>query len=108
MCYKNKNLIAHLYYMDKKIENSLQQLKLDLQDLRNRLRELVEQEMKEGINKDALYNNKEIKLLLGVNEKVIKRYRDNGLISFHRINDKYWYLGKDIMEFLKRIRYEAF
>lgn len=94
--------------MDKKIDKNLQQLKLELQDLMNNLKELVEQKMKLGINKDALYNNKEIKLLLGVNEKVIKRYRDNGFISFHRINDKYWYLGKDIMEFLKRIRYEAF
>lgn len=94
--------------MDKKIDKNLQQLKLELQDLMNNLKEVVEQKMKLGINKDALYNNKEIKLLLGVNEKVIKRYRDNGFISFHRINDKYWYLGKDIMEFLKRIRYEAF
>lgn len=90
-------------------ENNLQQFLVELKDILTELKLLMDPyKSKSIIITDYLYNNKEIKQLLGVDEKVIKGYRDNGFISFHRINDKYWYLGKDIMEFLKRIRYEAF
>lgn len=58
--------------------------------------------------KDAIYNNKELCSILSVDGRLIKKYRDNGLLSFHRVGDKYWYRGSDIIEFLHRNRYEMF
>ena len=53
-----------------------------------------------SIRKDAVYTNKEIRQILGVEERLIKKYRDDGLLTFHRIGDKYWYQGEDILKFL--------
>lgn len=47
-------------------------------------------------------------MLLGVDERLVKKYRDNGLLSYIRESDKYWYLGSDVIIFLNRSRYEAF
>lgn len=61
-------------------------------------------DLKEGIMKckinlspNAIYNNKEVRLILNVDERLIKKYRDNGYLTFHRLGDKYWYRGKDII-----------
>lgn len=60
------------------------------------------------IIKDALYTNKDIRQILGVDERLVKKYRDEGLLTFHRVGDKYWYKGGDILNFLDRCRYESF
>lgn len=60
------------------------------------------------IREDALYTNKEIRQVLGVEERLVKRYRDDGLLAFHRVGDKYWYKGIDILQFLDKCRFEAF
>ena len=72
-------------------------------------------DLKEGIKRckinlspNAIYSNKEIRLILNVDERLIKKYRDNGYLSYHRLGDKYWYKGKDVMAFLDITRYEAF
>ena len=57
---------------------------------------------------DVLYNNKELRILLGVDEKLIRKYRDFGYLSYHRIDDKFWYKGTDILDFLERNSYPAF
>lgn len=57
---------------------------------------------------DAIYTNKELREILGVDDRLIKKYRNEGYISYHRINDKYWYSGKDITEFLSRLRVDSF
>lgn len=76
-------------------------------------REIID--LKDGIKRckisltpNAIYSNKEIRLLLNVDERLIKKYRDEGYLTFHRLGDKYWYQGKDIMKFLEKTRYEAF
>ena len=58
-----------------------------------------------SIRKDAVYTNKEIRQILGVEERLIKKYRDDGLLTFHRVGDKYWYKGVDILKFLDKCRY---
>lgn len=78
-------------------------LRKDIDDLSTGIRK-----NKIEVNPNAVYNNKEIREILGVDERLIKKYRDNGYLSFHRQDDKYWYLGKDINDFLKHHRYEAF
>lgn len=60
------------------------------------------------INKESLYSNKDIRRILGVDERLVKRYRDEGFLTYHRIGDKYWYKGDDIIMFLDGCKYEAF
>ena len=63
---------------------------------------------KKPIREDALYTNKEIRNILGVEERLVKKYRDDGLLTFHRVGDKYWYKGVDILKFLDKCKYESF
>jgi len=37
------------------------------------------------------YNNKEVQQLLGINDKLIRKYRDLGLIGYTKVGDKFWY-----------------
>ena len=60
------------------------------------------------IREDALYTNQEIRNILGVEERLVKKYRDDGLLTFHRVGDKYWYKGVDILKFLDKCKYESF
>lgn len=64
--------------------------------------------VKYRIMPDVLYNNKEIWAILGVDERLIQKYRDFGHLSYHRIDDKFWYKGTDILDFLERSSYPAF
>lgn len=54
------------------------------------------------------YNNKEVQQLLGVEDKLIRKYRDEGLLGYTKVGDKYWYSSNDIVEFLNKNRHEAF
>ena len=54
-----------------------------------------------------LYTNKSLKELLGVGDKLIKQYRDNGLLSFTQVGDKFWYSQADIDKFLAVSHNEA-
>lgn len=74
----------------------------------NKLCELSQVPNKIPVVKDVIYNNKELCSILSVDDRLIKKYRDNGLLSFHRVGDKYWYRGSDIITFLNRNRYERF
>ena len=92
----NDNLITTLI-------KEIKSLRAELNDLRSGL-----ETTKIQLNPKALYNNKEIRLLLGVDERLVKKYRDNGLLSYIRESDKYWYLGSDVIAFLNGSWYEAF
>lgn len=56
----------------------------------------------------TLYTNHEICDVLGINEKLLRKYRYNGLLSYSRCGDKYWYTQTDINEFMERNKREAF
>lgn len=60
------------------------------------------------LNPNCIYNNKEVRHILNVDERLIRKYRDYGYLSYHRQDDKYWYTGTDIIDFLKRTHYPAF
>lgn len=83
--------------------NEIQGLRTELSDLRQGL-----EKAKIQLNPNALYNNKEVRLILGVDERLIRKYRDFGYLTYHRQDDKFWYTGADILDFLNRTRYEAF
>lgn len=53
-----------------------------------------------NVQPKQLYTNKSLKELLGVGDKLIKQYRDNGLLSFTQVGDKFWYSQEDVHKFL--------
>ena len=59
------------------------------------------------VSPKQLYTNKSLKELLGVGDKLIKQYRDNGLLSFTQVGDKFWYSQTDIDQFLAVSHNEA-
>ena len=81
----------------------IQGLRKELTDLRNGL-----ESSKVALQRDKLCNNKEIRFLLGVEERLIKKYRNEGQLTFYRRGDKYWYMGKDILQFLENNKNESF
>lgn len=56
----------------------------------------------------TLYTNHEICDILGINEKLLRKYRYNGLLSYSKYDDKYWYTQTDIDEFMTRNKRDAF
>ena len=54
------------------------------------------------------YSNKELRELLNVEEKLIRKYREQGLLSYSKVGDKYWYSQHDVIEFLNKNRFDAF
>lgn len=81
----------------------IQGLRKELTYLRNGL-----ESSKVSLERNKLYNNKEIRLLLGVEERLIKKYRDEGHLPFSRKGDKYWYTGHDVISFLNKNHYDAY
>ena len=55
-----------------------------------------------------IYTNHEICDVLGINEKLLRKYRYNGLLSYSKCGDKYWYTQTDIDEFMAKNKREAF
>lgn len=58
--------------------------------------------------KFAIYSNKQIIALLHINDKLIRKYREQGLIGYIKVGDKYWYSNDDVEEFLKSNHHQAF
>ena len=56
----------------------------------------------------TIYTNKTIKELLGIEDKLLRKYRDNGLLSYTQVGDKYWYTQADVDKFLSSNYYEAY
>lgn len=55
-----------------------------------------------------IYTNKSIKELLGIQDKLLKKYRDDGLLPYRQIGDKYWYTREDIEVLLSNSYNEAY
>jgi hypothetical protein len=51
-----------------------------------------------------VYTNKEVRELLHVNDKLIRKYRDDGLLEYSCKDGKYWYNKKNVENFLKKCR----
>lgn len=54
------------------------------------------------------YTNKELRELLGVEERLIRKYREQGLLAYSKVGDKYWYSRQDVIAFLEMTRHPAF
>ena len=46
--------------------------------------------------------------MLGIDDKYIRKYRDEGLLGYTKVKGKYLYSQKDITDFLEKIMYKSF
>lgn len=53
------------------------------------------------------YNNKEVQQLLNVDDKLIRKYRDEGLLGHTKVEGKYWYNQKDVADFLEKNKHKS-
>lgn len=83
----------------------LNQLILSIEVLNEQVRELSN---KSKITEKKIYTNSEIRELLGVQDKLIRKYRDDGKLTYHKEGDKFWYTQEDIDQFLSHNHYEAY
>lgn len=49
-----------------------------------------------------IYSNEDVRELLSVNDKLVRKYRDDGLLSYSRVGNKYFYSSDDIRDFLDK------
>ena len=56
----------------------------------------------EESEKKKIYTNRDIRELLSVNDKLIRKYRNDGLLPYSLVGNKYTYSADDIQTFLKR------
>lgn len=54
------------------------------------------------------YSNKELQKFLGVEDKLVRKYRDEGLLGYTKVKGKYLYSQKDITDFLEKNKYKSF
>ena len=54
------------------------------------------------IDEKIVYNNDEIKKMLGIGDERLRKFRDEGYLSYVKYpnSDKYWYTKKNILDFL--------
>lgn len=52
------------------------------------------------------YNNKEVQQFLGVEDKLVRKYRDEGLLGYTKAKGKY--SQKDIVDFLEKNKHKSF
>ena len=57
---------------------------------------------------NQVYTNKEVKEILGVQDKLLKKYRDKGWLAYRQLGDKYWYTQADIDQFLASNYFAAY
>lgn len=87
--------------MENDVLYSLTTLTEEVKALKEGLKSIV------TVHPKQLYTNKSLKELLGVGDKLIKQYRDNGLLSFTQVGDKFWYSQEDVHKFLAVSHNEA-
>jgi len=70
--------------------------------------ELKKKLTEDGVQVKKIYTNKTIKELLGIGDKTLQRYRDEGKLRFHQDKDKFWYTDEDVYEFLANNEVEPY
>ncbi len=55
-----------------------------------------------------LYTNKTMLALLQINTSTLRKYRDDGLLGYSKVGDKYYYSFDDVNKFLNNNHFEPF
>lgn len=63
--------------------------------------------LSEGIN-IKVYTSQQVCEILGINAKLLRKYRYNGMLAYSRVGDKYWYTQRDMDEFMENNKRPAF
>lgn len=58
--------------------------------------------------RSEMYSNRQVQDILHINDKLIRKYREHGLISYSKVGDKYWYTREDVEAFLRNNHFQAF
>lgn len=82
----------------KELMQSIRELKEEIVNLKNQL----------AVGEKMLYTNQQVMLMFDISSHTIKKWRDEGYISFSQIGDKFLYSAKDIQKFLDHTRYDAY
>lgn len=62
--------------------------------------------LKNHLNPPNPLSNKEVMEILNIKERLLKKYRDDGLLGYHQVGDKYWYTHQDVANFLEMSKVE--
>ena len=82
--------------------NDLTELQNEIKSLRSELGSI------RTVSPNKIYTNNEVKELLGIQDRLLKKYRDNGLLAYRQVGDKYWYTQSDIDQFLESNYFAAY
>jgi len=92
----------------KKMENEYVMIKKSLLDtLCNSIvtiRKGLEEIKKSHHVPQEYYTNQEVREILQVNDKLIRKYRESGLLEYTQCGSKYWYSAKSIEQFLENCK----
>ncbi len=80
------------------MEDKINQILISIERLSKRFDEI------KG-SKPKIYTNEDIREILKVEDKLIRAYRDEGSLPYHRSGNKYWYTNDDIEKFLANTHY---
>lgn len=69
----------------------------------SRLTKAVEMLKNPDVRK-KVYTNSDIQKLLNVNDKLIRKYRNEGLLSYSVEGCKYWYTEQDVTNFFNKTK----
>lgn len=74
----------------------------DLTVLTSLLASLIQEvkSLRECVTPSKPLSNKEVKDFLNIQDRLLKKYRDDGLLGYSQVGDKYWYTQDDIDNFL--------
>jgi len=96
--YNGKNDI----HFEQGMESVLSKLLKEITYLRNELKSFPLTLDKQ------IFNSEDVKELLGIKDKLLKKYRDDGLLTYHQVGDKYWYTLSDINQFIENNTFSAY
>lgn len=85
--------------LNQQLVNSITQLTLEIQSLQGKIG---------NMNPNPVYTNKTLLDLLQINTSTLRKYRDEGLIGYSKVGDKYYYSSDDVKKFLKQSHFEPF
>ena len=75
----------------------------------NNITRLIEKAAKKlAATAHHVYDNKGLMEYLNIGDKLLKKLRDEGLIGYSHLGDKYWYTQTDVDKFLLRFHYNDF
>ncbi len=47
-----------------------------------------------------IYTNQDLRKILKVNDKLIRKYREDGLLEFSNVGNKFWYTNDNVKKFI--------